>query len=192
MTSRSLNPRFGGGTRTLSLVICLGLLACPFGDAYWDFEGQVHSSDGKPIAHALAWVEEDSAAGDILPLRTQTDSLGNFHYRDFTAPLQFPVVVSINRPGYKPFRWQIPNRSALALNCIVVVLEPVRSAAESRLVAADSSARSPGSWRSSNRCSGRARVLRQHKVDRPSGISPAAREVSVRPRGTSFAAELGG
>ena len=154
MTSRSLHPRFGRITGTLPLLICLGLLACPFGDAYWDFEGQVHSSDGKPIAHALAWVEEDSSASDMLPLRTQTDSLGNFHYRDLTPPLQFPVVVSINRTGYKPFRWHISNKSARALNCIVVVLEPVRSAAESRLVAADSRPRSPGSWRSSNRCNG--------------------------------------
>jgi len=156
MTSISLHPYVVRGTRTLPLVICLGLLACPFGDAYWDFEGQVHTSDGTPIAHALAWVEEDSASSDMLPIRTQTDSLGNFHYRDMTPPLQFPVVVSINRTGYKPFRWQIPNKSALALNCIVVVLEPVRSTAESRLLAADSSARGPGSWRSSNRCSGRA------------------------------------
>ena len=155
MISRSPRPRVGVVMRILPLVICVGLLACPFGDAYYDFEGQVNSVDGKPIVHALVWVEEDSALSDMLPRRTQSDSLGNFRYRDGTAPLSFPVVVSVYRAGYKPFNWQIPNKSALHLNCIVVVLEPVRSTAESRLLAADSGARAPGSWRSSNRCSGR-------------------------------------
>jgi hypothetical protein len=113
----------------------------PYGDSWYSMDGRVVDRDGRPIHGALVWIGPADPGDDHRDVRVSTDSAGRFHYFESTAPVQFQAAVRVNRQGFQPLEWVMPQSSALSLECIEVVLERRGATRRSRVLRADSTSR---------------------------------------------------
>lgn len=119
------------------------LIACPYGDAWYRANGRVVDSAGRPVHNALFWIGSVDTASADRATRVRTDSVGQFEYFEGTTPTEGQRLVRVEREGYQPFRWELPQTRAMRLTCIEIVLEPLVSRRKSRLLRADTTP-SPG------------------------------------------------